>query len=197
MRCLHYANIQLPNSNLRLRFNILKPLTFERIVRRDSLLRIQREHFVEKIQSRVGHVGKFFPESSSVLFFRLQRVEVGQLDDIRPDSWRRRPAEPRYDVELKRLRASLEECLFREQFTKDASDTPDVDGRTVAKIALEDYSLGCQECSFNLPFFPEQQFWWSEPQCYDFVCVRTFTVFCVTCQPEIGKFYFAPKMKNQ
>lgn len=127
--------------NLRFRLNIFEPLTFERIVRRDSLLRIQREHLIKQVQSRVGHVRKFLPESSSILFLRLQRVEVRQLDDVGPHGWRWRPAQSRNDLQLQRLGASLEKSFLGEQLAEDAADAPNVDRWPVSEMIFFFFTL--------------------------------------------------------
>lgn len=112
--------------NSRFRFDVLQPLTLERIIGRDSFFRVQREHFVEKIQRRVGHVRKLFSQSPPILFFLQQGAEVWQLYDTRPNGRRGRAAQARNDFELEGLGAALEQRLLCEKFPENAADTPDV-----------------------------------------------------------------------
>lgn len=113
-------------SNLRFRFDVLQPLTLERIIGRDPLFRVQCEHFVEKIQRRVGHVRELFSQSSPILFLLQQGAEVRQLYDAWPDGRRGRATQARNDFKLKGLGAALEQRLLCKKFAEDAADTPNV-----------------------------------------------------------------------
>lgn len=137
--------------------NFLKPWRTERIFGRDALVRIEVQHFVQKVESLRWHKLKVLSQATAMRLLLLKSVEQGQFNDIRPHGGHWRAADLRYGLELGHLGIGLEQRTLHKEFAKNAATRPDIDRRTI-------------------PLLAQQKLRRTIPQGYYFVRIRTFSI---------------------
>ena len=163
-----------------------QPLAFQRLPGVNPLAWVQGQHSVQEFHGGGRHQqAELLPHPPPVLLLRLELLEAGQVDNLRPVGWTGSPAQTANHHQLGELlvglrtererdyystrtqpqpSTDLEEGFLGEEFPQDTAAAPDINGRSVSLLS-------------------QQKFRRSVPQCDHFVGVRPLFILGIV-QPD-------------